>query len=79
MVIGRGSLYNFQILAPYVNIYKNIIVLMQHILVNNTRMLHTDNNIKELEILKALNIKFRQPIIYKINLETSDNILKCLK
>ena len=47
---------------------------------NNTKILHTDNNIQKLnKILEALYIKFRQPIINRINCETSDNILKYLK
>ena len=51
----------------------------RNILVYNTKLLHTDNNVKNLKILEALYVKFRQPIIKRINFETSDNILKCLK
>ena len=51
----------------------------RNILVNNTKLLHIDNNVKKLKILEALYIKFRQPTINRINFETSDNILKCLK
>ena len=51
----------------------------RNILVNDTKILHTDNNIKKLKIVEALYMKFRQPTINRINFETSDNILKSLK
>ena len=51
----------------------------RNILVNNTKIFHTDNNVKKLKILEALYIQFRRPIINRINFEASDNILKCLK
>ena len=42
-------------------------------------MFYTDNNTKNLKILEALYIKFRQSIINGIYFETRDNILKYLK
>ena len=54
-------------------------VTYRNIFVNNTKTLHTDNNVKKLKILKALYIKFRQPPINRINFESNDNILKCFK
>ena len=53
--------------------------LKKPIFVNYTKILHTDNNMKELKILEALCIKFRQTTINKINFETNDNILRCLR
>ena len=51
----------------------------RNILVNNTKILHTDNNIRKLKFQEALYIKFRQPPINRINFKTDDDILKCLK
>ena len=51
----------------------------RNISVDDTKILHTNNNIKNLKLLEALYIKFRQLTINRINFETSDNILKCLK
>ena len=48
----------------------------RNILVNNTKILHTDNNAKKLKTLETL---FRQLTINRINFETCDNILKCLE
>ena len=77
-----GSLYTYQILAPYTNIKKKhnrLTATYENILVNNTKILYTDNSIKKLKIPEVLYIKFRQPPINKINFEESDNILESLK
>ena len=53
--------------------------MCRNILIYNTKILHTDNNVKKFKLLGALYIKFRQLTINRINFEASDNILKCLK
>ena len=51
----------------------------RNILVNNTKILYTDNKIKKLKILEPLYRKFKQPTINRINLEIRDKILEYLK
>ena len=48
-------------------------VLMKHrnILVNSTKILHVDKNVKKLKILEALYIRFKEPTINRINFEPS--------
>ena len=69
-LLDSGSIY-LHLINNFLNAtYRNI-------LVNNTKILNADNNIKKLKILEALYIKFRKPTINRINFETSDNILQC--
>ena len=42
-------------------------------------MLHIDYNINKLKIQETLFIKFRRPIINRINFQSSNNVLKSLK
>lgn len=50
----------------------------RNIMVENTKILQTDSNVRRLKVLEALYIKVRQPKINNINYESSKNILKCL-
>ena len=47
------------------------------ILTNNTILEH-QNNEQKLQILEALHIRNMQPTLYRINFQTSANVLKCL-
>ena len=73
----RGSLYTYQIRAQMSTFKKNncLTTTYRNILIDNTKILHTDNDIKKLKILESLYIKFRQPTINRNNFEMSD-ILK---
>ena len=67
----EGSFFPYQILAPYNNIKKHncLTAAYRNILVENTKILHTDNHIKKLKILQALYLKFRQPTIIELTLK----------
>ena len=52
---------------------------LEKILTENTTILEYQNNKQKLHILEALHIRNIQPKLNRINLETSANVLKCLK
>ena len=47
------------------------------ILVENTTIIAHEIDKLRLQILEALHIKTKNPKIYRINFENSDNVLKC--
>ena len=70
---------DFSSICQHFKKYYSLTATYRNIFVDNTKILHTDNNVKKLKILEALYIKFKWLTINRINFETSDNILKCLK
>ena len=51
---------------------------LRKILTDNTTILEHKNNKQKLQILEALHIRNLQPTPYRINFQTSANVLKCL-
>ena len=51
---------------------------LRKILTDNTTILEHQNNKQKLQILEALHIRNMQPTIYRINFQTSADVLKCL-
>ena len=72
-------LSNYSPICQCLKKYNCLNATYTNILVNNTKIPHTYNNIKKSKIVYALYIKFRQLTINRNNFEASDNILKCLE
>ena len=51
---------------------------VQKILTENTAISEHQNNKQKLQIIEALHIRNMQPKLYRINFQTSANVLKCL-
>ena len=57
----------------------NLQRLICHKTQQTNQTIHLNNNVTKLKILEDLYKKFRQPGMYRINFETSDDILEYLK